>query len=181
VQIGRSIQIFVLASTSRDRLCLRWSGVCMFLRNRDKYWCLSTKLHGIIFLIRATFKGLLLTVKIVSFKLKRLGSIYNLTNSMGTESFLGTASYATIQCISIILWTSNVHYRVHKSLPLAPILSESSSALSTASYLSKIHFSIIEPPTSWSSYWSLSFWFSLWLFSPIFYMRFFPLSTCYIP
>jgi hypothetical protein len=28
------------------------------------------------------------------------------------------------------------------------------------SILSKIHFNIVHPPTSWSSQWSLSFWFS---------------------
>jgi hypothetical protein len=28
------------------------------------------------------------------------------------------------------------------------------------SYLSKIHFDIVHPPTSWSSQWSLSFWLS---------------------
>jgi hypothetical protein len=28
------------------------------------------------------------------------------------------------------------------------------------SYLSKIHFDIVHPPSSWSSQWSLSFWLS---------------------
>jgi hypothetical protein len=47
-----------------------------------------------------------------------------------------------------------------KSPPLVPILSQIDPINTISSYLSKIHFNIVHPPTSWSSQWSLSFWIS---------------------
>jgi hypothetical protein len=43
---------------------------------------------------------------------------------------------------------------------LVPILSQINPIHPIPSYLSKIHFNIVHPPTSWSSQWSLSFWIS---------------------
>jgi hypothetical protein len=56
-----------------------------------------------------------------------------------------------IQEVSYILWTPKVHYRVHKSPPLASILSQINPVHTTLSYFSNISFNIILPPTPKSS------------------------------
>jgi hypothetical protein len=62
-------------------------------------------------------------------------------------------SFAATQEIPSILWNPRVHYRIHKSPSLVPILSQTSSVHTTTSYLSKIQLNIVQ-----SSWWSLSFW-----------------------
>jgi hypothetical protein len=62
-----------------------------------------------------------------------------------------TASCAANQEFPKMLWNPKVHYRVHKSPPLASILSEFNPVEAISSYLSKIYFNIIYLPTSWSS------------------------------
>jgi hypothetical protein len=69
---------------------------------------------------------------------------------------LGAVSCAAPQELPSILWNPTVQYRVHKSPPLVPI----NPIHTTSSYLSKIHFNIVHPPTSWAFQWSLSFWLS---------------------
>jgi hypothetical protein len=55
-------------------------------------------------------------------------------------------SHCATQEIYNILWNANVHYRVHKSPLLVPILIQINLAHIIPSYLSKIHFNIILPP-----------------------------------
>jgi hypothetical protein len=71
-----------------------------------------------------------------------------------------TANCAATQELSNTLWNPKVHCRVHKSLPLVPIINQINPVHITPSYLSKINFNIIHPPTFWSPKWSLSFWLS---------------------
>jgi hypothetical protein len=54
------------------------------------------------------------------------------------------ANCAATQEIPSILWNPKVHYRVHKSPPLVPILGQIHTI---SSYLSKIHVNITHPPT----------------------------------
>jgi hypothetical protein len=70
------------------------------------------------------------------------------------------ANCATTRELLSILWNPEFHHRVHKSPPSAPILSQIDPIHTIPSYLSKIHFYIVHPSTSWSSQWSLSFWLS---------------------
>jgi hypothetical protein len=65
---------------------------------------------------------------------------------------------------------------------LVPILSQINPIHAMPSYLSKIHFNIVHPPTSWSSQWSLSFFgfptniLYAFLFSP-FVLHALPISS----
>jgi hypothetical protein len=87
--------------------------------------------------------------------------IDNLTHSLMelSPSWEG-ANCAATQKLPSVLWNPKVHCRVHKSPPLFPILSQIYSIHTLSSYLSKIHFNIVNPPTSCTSQWS-SQWLSL--------------------
>jgi hypothetical protein len=65
------------------------------------------------------------------------------------------ANCAATQELPSVLWNPKVHYRPHKSPPLVPFLSQIDPIPTIPSYLSKINFNIVHPPTSWSFQWSL--------------------------
>jgi hypothetical protein len=58
------------------------------------------------------------------------------------------ASCAATQEFPNILWNPKVHYRVHKSPPLIPIVCHINPVYITLSYLSMMRLNIILPPTS---------------------------------
>jgi hypothetical protein len=83
----------------------------------------------------------------VTHSLMELSPPWEAANCAGTQEFPS------------ILWTPKVHYRVHKSFPLQPILSQINSIHRIPFYQLR---SILNchSPTSWSFQWPLSFWLS---------------------
>jgi hypothetical protein len=73
----------------------------------------------------------------------------------GAKPFLRSRQLCSYSRTSSILCNPKVHFRVHKSPPPVPTLSQINPNHTISSYLSIVH-----PPTSCSSLWSLSFWLS---------------------
>jgi hypothetical protein len=53
------------------------------------------------------------------------------------------ANYATTWELPNILWKPKVHYRVHKTSSMVPILSQIDPVRTTPSYLPKNHFNVV--------------------------------------
>jgi len=68
-------------------------------------------------------------------------------------------SHSTSQEVPHLLWNPKVHYHVHNSPPLVPIVSQM-NPVNILPYLPEVHRNIICPSTARSSEWSLSFRFS---------------------
>jgi hypothetical protein len=83
-----------------------------------------------------------------------------LNNSMQQSRRWKADSYSASQDIPRLLRNTKIHYRVHKSLPLIPILSQMNSVHKFTQYCPKIHSNIILPSVPMSSAWSLPFRFS---------------------
>jgi len=79
-----------------------------------------------------------------------MGKVFCKYNSSITAN--GHSASHEIPCL---LWNLKIHFCVHNSLPLVPILSQMNSVHNFLIYFPKIHSNIILPSTTWSSTWSL--------------------------
>ena len=62
---------------------------------------------------------------------------------MEHSSFPEANSFLVSQEIPLILWNPKVHYRIHKSPPLVPILNQSNAVPASPCQFLKFHFNIV--------------------------------------
>jgi hypothetical protein len=84
----------------------------------------------------------------------------NITNSMKENPSWEANNCSAGQEIPCLLWNPEVHFCVHRSPPVVPILSQINLMPAFPLYLFKIHSNILLLSMLWSSQWSLSFRFS---------------------
>jgi hypothetical protein len=78
----------------------------------------------------------------------------------GAETFLGSSQMCSYSRASQYFMEPEGSLSCSQEPPLVPILSQINPIHTIPSYLSKIQFNKVRPPTSWSSPWSPSFWLS---------------------
>jgi hypothetical protein len=83
---------------------------------------------------------------------------YSLTHSLTPWCRILFEKLIVIQLVKkypAFLWNPNVHYRVHTSPPLDPVLSQLNPVHPIDPYLPKVHLNVIFPPTPRSSHYCL--------------------------
>ena len=78
-----------------------------------------------------------------------------LTDYMEESPSCEAKRFSPSQEIPHNLWNPKVHYRIHNSLPTAPILTQINKVHVLPSVSCRIHFNIVFPPTARFSEWSL--------------------------
>jgi hypothetical protein len=102
---------------------------------------------------------------------------HRITHSFTELSPSSETNCAATQELPSVLCNPKAHYRVHKSPPLVPILSQINLIHTIPSYLSKIRFKYC-PPTYALVFLVVSF---LLAFPPISYMHSSSPHSCYLP